>query len=396
MAFRNPITSLTQLSGQITTTQIAPGSITTPLLAAGAITGQTITGGVINGAVFNGSDFIQNSNGTFFYAATPAAGNLIGSIAPVAGTDAFGNVYNALLNIGDQTHAHFGVDHSGIVYVVNTADQNIIQIDPQKSALYLYGGTPVSGNLLVSLATAAGTDRVGNAYQQGLTLGSATGGEIVVTPAGAATGESEIDLYPPSSAGTWTPGYLLGGFAAGSVYTVLDSPKQSTATHTARIQLFGGMVGADLSQIVAEADSITLGSLTSPLVSVANAVTKAGAVWQNVAHGTLTLGTGWADNAAAGGVQTIQYRLDGQDRLLIDGTIHSTSATPAGTLFTLAAGFLPKLAQRVAVVTRVGGVNTVNQLGISSATGAVTLGTAITATGVDVNFSVNVPMGNIT
>lgn len=42
---------------------------------------------------FNGTDFIINSSGAFFYSGTPAAGNLLASIAPAAGTDQFGNAY---------------------------------------------------------------------------------------------------------------------------------------------------------------------------------------------------------------------------------------------------------------------------------------------------------------
>lgn len=49
---------------------------------------------VIRGT-FKGTDFELNSNGLFFYNGTPAAGNLILSIASAAGTDEFGNSYLA-------------------------------------------------------------------------------------------------------------------------------------------------------------------------------------------------------------------------------------------------------------------------------------------------------------
>jgi hypothetical protein len=49
--------------------------------------------GSITGTVFNGVDFILNSSGLFFYSGTPAHGNLIVSIASVAGTDGFTNAY---------------------------------------------------------------------------------------------------------------------------------------------------------------------------------------------------------------------------------------------------------------------------------------------------------------
>lgn len=42
---------------------------------------------------FEGTDFIIDSDGIFFYSGTPAAGNLAISIASTAGTDGFGNVY---------------------------------------------------------------------------------------------------------------------------------------------------------------------------------------------------------------------------------------------------------------------------------------------------------------
>lgn len=43
---------------------------------------------------FNGTNFVINSSGEFFYSGTPSLGNLIYSNAPVAGTDALGNAYN--------------------------------------------------------------------------------------------------------------------------------------------------------------------------------------------------------------------------------------------------------------------------------------------------------------
>jgi hypothetical protein len=49
--------------------------------------------GVIKGPQFAGSDFIINQAGTFFYSGTPAAGNLIASVASSASTDTFGNHY---------------------------------------------------------------------------------------------------------------------------------------------------------------------------------------------------------------------------------------------------------------------------------------------------------------
>jgi hypothetical protein len=44
---------------------------------------------------FNGTDFILDNSGLFIYSGMPAAGNLVASIAPLAGADSFGNAYVA-------------------------------------------------------------------------------------------------------------------------------------------------------------------------------------------------------------------------------------------------------------------------------------------------------------
>lgn len=44
---------------------------------------------------FQGTNFLINASGAFFYSGVPAAGNLIGSIANAGGTDSHGNVYLA-------------------------------------------------------------------------------------------------------------------------------------------------------------------------------------------------------------------------------------------------------------------------------------------------------------
>lgn len=117
------------VNGTITAAQIAAGTITGNLIQAGTITGSligantivannivngtitsaqinasdvianivdgaTITGNTINGATFNGTNWVENASGSFLYSGTPAAGNLIASIAPASGTDAHGNAYN--------------------------------------------------------------------------------------------------------------------------------------------------------------------------------------------------------------------------------------------------------------------------------------------------------------
>lgn len=61
---------------------------------------------VVSRGSFEGSEFIINDAGAFFYSASPAAGNLIASITSGAGSDPFGNPYLAGFNLyapGDAT-----------------------------------------------------------------------------------------------------------------------------------------------------------------------------------------------------------------------------------------------------------------------------------------------------
>jgi hypothetical protein len=51
--------------------------------------------GTVSAGTFEGTDFVINASGAFFYSATPAAGNLINSVTATGGTDGFGNAYLA-------------------------------------------------------------------------------------------------------------------------------------------------------------------------------------------------------------------------------------------------------------------------------------------------------------
>lgn len=52
---------------------------------------------------FFGTNYIINSSGAFFYSGVPATGNLIASIASIAGTDSFGNAYPSGINSQSST-----------------------------------------------------------------------------------------------------------------------------------------------------------------------------------------------------------------------------------------------------------------------------------------------------
>ena len=71
---------------------------------------------------FNGTDFILNQFGLFFYSGTPAYGNLIGSWTQAAGTDSEGNHYDQGICIGVQSNTE-------------------IQVRPDLDAIFVYAGS---------------------------------------------------------------------------------------------------------------------------------------------------------------------------------------------------------------------------------------------------------------
>lgn len=70
-------------------------------------------------------------------------------------------------------------------------------------ALY-YDGTPGLGNLILSIAAAAGVDEFGNSYDQGLTIHDSSGSKIIAEAGG---GSSTISFVPPDRTGiSWQAG----------------------------------------------------------------------------------------------------------------------------------------------------------------------------------------------
>jgi hypothetical protein len=143
---------------------------------------------------FNGNNFILNSDGLFIYSGTPANGNLIASIAPVGGTDGFGNTY--LQGIVSYTGGAFAALAAGNLLLGLTAN-----------------GYPTAG--LVGLS---GTDAVFASSPTSVSNTEAATWELVdgltsVTPQSAA-GYPHLDVGA-SSAGT--TGWINGAWVRSTV-----------------------------------------------------------------------------------------------------------------------------------------------------------------------------------
>jgi len=94
--------------------------------------------GTVTAGVFEGSDFVINSAGFFMYSGTPAAGNLIGSWAPTAGTDDFDNMYPAGLSVLQGVITGADIDSTTIT---NSTFQGDILTDSTLSNPNIEGGT---------------------------------------------------------------------------------------------------------------------------------------------------------------------------------------------------------------------------------------------------------------
>jgi hypothetical protein len=84
----------------VTAELIAANTITAEEMAAGIIYGGIINGTIVDaatfiGSVFEGTDFLINSAGAFFYNAAPGLGNLLATITAQSGTDEVGNPFQA-------------------------------------------------------------------------------------------------------------------------------------------------------------------------------------------------------------------------------------------------------------------------------------------------------------
>jgi hypothetical protein len=142
-----------------------------------------------------------SGGGLFVYNPVPGKGNLICAIVPAAGVDPYGNAYGQGFNLGvwnaaGQPLQHFGIDDNGNVYLVDATQATRIYLDPSRRFIGMYSGPPAAGNLIASVAAAAGADPQGNAFDAGFTTYEPGTGIITMngneldfasTPSGLAT-----------------------------------------------------------------------------------------------------------------------------------------------------------------------------------------------------------------
>lgn len=292
--------------------------------------------------VFNGSNYVINSSGLFFYSGTPALGNMSGSWAQTAGTDAFGNAYPAGIEI-----------YSALGTILLSAIDGILE-STGSSGLQV-----ITADGSIQFADPSGTGNgslaIGNSIRE------------MLWNSGTLTANDRIAQVGVTSS-TGTP-------VVGSTDT---SPRASTfsTSVTAHHYVSGANVKSDLAGDTAEVWQVVGGN---------------GAAFNTnwLASSTFNLSTAWP---------TVQYRKDAEDNLVIIGCFKTSASWTTGAApFTLPAAFRPKLAWPVTVQKNVGGTLSFG-MGQVTAAGALNV---LSATGVPPAASAEylvtgiIPLGNI-
>lgn len=132
--------------------------------------------GTITASTFDGTDFVINTSGAFFYSGTPAAGNLIASIAPALGSDGFGNAYQAGIAVYNSTFISC-VDN------VNNSALDLEASSGLQAITIAVGGSYNSGSINSHQA-----DGILHIDGPQLTTDTGAGTHIVMSPASPANG----------------------------------------------------------------------------------------------------------------------------------------------------------------------------------------------------------------
>lgn len=246
-----------------------------------------------------------------------------------------------------------------------------IQIDGPRNAFFIYDA---GGGLIISMSPTAGTDALGHSYPAGLNV---SGGNL-------------INVAAPVPGGIVFTTEVYGDANARFDVAVDGTMNWGNGTASADTNLYRSQTG----QLQTDGKLGVTGVIKAGTYVVKETAGQ-DEVWQTVANGGIVLGAGWATDSAAGGADLLKLRDDGFDNIVITGVCHSTSATPAATMFTVTGRWKPTNLQRDDVMVFAGGVQSTNRVNISSTTGNVTLTTAVAAANTDIYFDVCKPLGNM-
>jgi hypothetical protein len=268
---------------------------------------------VLSGGTITGPDYIINTSGIFIYNGAPALGNLIGSWAGVAGTDAFGNVFPQGFSITQGSIS--GSVFTGTNFVINSA------------GLFFYSGTPAAGNLVLSVSQNSGTDAFGNAYGQGFRLYGPNSAAMNMLLSGASP---LLALQPGSLTHLTTAGALSNqsinaGAANEQQLVVLTSGKEGH--DDGALQLFS----ASADNTVGASAVIEFGGGVFATFTKTGVVLSGGSTPAAVAGSASVFGTTNGSLQVVDGSDSQVYGTERRTLILVNNT--ALAASPGTTLF---------------------------------------------------------------
>lgn len=204
---------------------------------------------------FNGTNYLINSNGIFFYSGVPANGNLILSATRAGGTDAFGNVYVAGFTAYQGTV--YAQILAGEFLSTNTGDDQPFIISASSGF-----ATITSGRTLVSQIQSMITMAAGGTNPQ-IFAGQATGSPATtrMLEVGGSASVRGILTTQLGGAEELTP-HNLSGFATGfsvageAHYRLVASPPNSVQLSLRNLAYNGTGTSTDGATILSAANGL--------------------------------------------------------------------------------------------------------------------------------------------
>jgi len=179
--------------------------------------------GVVTATEFDGTDFVIDAAGEFFYSSTPADGNLILAIANAAGSDQYGNAYKQglmVLGTGASAGAYVWLDPAlgrVVVQSVLTGFQAICDggsLTMSTPGSIAHPATYATQDAPLASIIESPSDGTHGAAEMKLYAGTASAGPYISSPFAVALNPST------GAAETWHVPSLTGGWSQASGMTV--------------------------------------------------------------------------------------------------------------------------------------------------------------------------------
>lgn len=327
------------------------------------------------------------TGGVFIYSGIPANGNLIGSWAGIAGTDAYGNTYPQGLNVTIGTITGSAITGGSITGTKFIAEGS-------NGLLLGYSGVPAAGNLVFAVSPISGSDAFGNSWGMGLSI-FGSGGYIVIGETGGSPiiffGSGRAQIHNSSAIQVFTTGSGNSGYEQIQILGPQDSTQKDIVLSTwlssstdgttiPEIQDYYTDASGGLHQYrtLSYAGNVSIGPNTGvkPGTGTSRVNTAVAETWH-----VATLGTGFT---TGGSDQVPRYRYEGIAGGIcrLDGTVYTSAAVVSGaSMFVVPIGYPPITRKRFVTVSNASGITLDGSTVMVSTAGVVAIGMAASAAG---------------